>query len=289
MTDKECPNCGRKTREEASFCLGCGQSFGAAATSRPAVERRPAPERRPPPGRRPPPESRPPPEPESPRRFEPDRLEERAAAYVPRTPASGERLTIEQRREIVRQRLVQEESRAHRPSGWRWFRPQGIELVMATAILVTALFLAIMAWLFIVNVVDWLTPDEDTGSPEFVAAVQFDAGRLLAAGMTQEEIDTTAFAGVAGWRAVYLNEASAEGATVSAAGVHLTTLDADPVSSPYYMLIAFPESGAGAVPVAAFLRRADETVFHVTSISCGGAIAMLESTARGGPPPGSAC
>ncbi len=283
MADKECPNCGRKTREEASFCLGCGQSFGSA------VERRPPPERRPAPERRPPPESRPAPEPEPPRRFEPDRPEERAAAYVPRAPASGERLTIEQRREIVRQRLVQEESRAHRASGWRWFRPQGIELVMATAILVTALFLAILAWLFIVNVVDWLTPDEDTGSPEFVAAVQFDAGRLLAAGMTQEEIDTTAFTGVAGWRAVYLNEASAGNAAVSAGGVHLTTRDADPVSSAYYMLIAFPESGTGAVPVAAFLRRDDETVFHVMSIGCDEAIAMLERAARGGPPPGSAC
>ena len=284
MADKECPNCGRKTREEASFCLGCGQSFGASSPSRPAVERRPAPERRPPPERRPSPEREAPPS-----RYDPGRPEEQAAAYVPRPPASGERLTIEQRREIVRRRLVQEEARAQRTSGWRWFRPQGVELVMAVAILTTALFLALMVGLFVTNVVDWLTPENGEGGPEFEAAADFDAGRLLTVGMTQKEIDTTTFEGVAGWRAVYMNEAPPEAATVSAGGVHLTTRDADPVSSLYYMLIAFPESGTGAVPVAAFLRRDGETIFHVMGMGCEDVVAILEAAARGVPPPGSAC
>ena len=284
MADKECPNCGRKTREEASFCLGCGQSFGSAAPSRPAVERRPAPESRPAPERRPPPERETPPS-----RYDPERRDEPATPYVPRPPATGDRLSIEQRRDIARRRVIQEEARVQRTSGWRWFRPQGIELVMAVAVLTTGLFLALMVGLFISNAVDWLTPDNGDGSPEFVAAADFDAGRLLTVGMTQKEIDRTAFDGVAGWRAVYLNEAAARDATVSAGDVHLTTQDADPVSSAYYMLVVFPESGTGAVPVAAFLRQDDKAVFHVMSMSCDDAIAILAGTTRGGPPPGSIC
>ena len=278
MADKECPNCGRKTRQEASFCLGCGQSFGGAATSRPAVERRPAPE------------SRPAPEREPPSRYEPERRE-KPPAYVPRSPATGERLSIEQRRDIAKRRVALDEAedRTKSTSGWRWFRPQGLELVMAVALLTTALFLALMIGLFISNAVDWLNPDDGDGGPEFVAAGDFDAGRLLTVGMTQKEIDRIAFDGVAGWKAVYMNEASARDATVSAGNVHLTTQGADPVYSPYYMLVVFPKSGTGAVPVAAFLRRDDKTVFHMMGMSCDEAIAILAGTARGGPPPGSIC
>ena len=29
MADKNCPNCGRKTHPQASFCLSCGQTFDA--------------------------------------------------------------------------------------------------------------------------------------------------------------------------------------------------------------------------------------------------------------------
>ena len=94
---------------------------------------------------------------------------------------------------------------------------------------------------------------------------------------------------MAGWRVVYLVESSAEDATLSAGSVHLTTRDADPVSSPYYVTIAFPMSETGAVPVAAFLRRDDETVFHVKGISCEDALATIAHTTRRGPPPGSPC
>ena len=146
-----------------------------------------------------------------------------------------------------------------------------------------------MVGLFISNVVDWLTPDDGDDSPEFVAAADFDAGRLLTVGMTQAAIDRTAFDGVAGWRAVYLEEASAQDATVSAGDVHLTTRDASPVHSPYYMMVAFPKSGTAAVPVAAFLRSEDKTVFHVMSMNCEDALAAIENTTRRGPPPGSIC
>ena len=286
MADKECPNCGRKTRQEASFCLGCGQSFGAAATSRPAVERRPPPERKPPPERRPAPEREAPPS-----RFDPDRLEERAASYVPRQPATGDRLTIEQRRDIARRRVARDdaENPVESEPAWRRFRPGRFELTVAVAMLPATLLLSVLAAILIVNVFDWLKQDEGAGQVEFAAAVEFDAGRLLTVGMTQTEINTTSFEGVAGWRVVYMDESSAEEASLSAGSVHLTTRDADPVYSPYYVTIAFPMAETGAGPVAAFLRRDDETIFHVMGISCEDALANIAHTTRRGPPPGSIC
>ena len=287
MADKECPNCGRKTRQEASFCLGCGQSFGGGAARRPAVERRPAPERQPAPERRPAPEREPVPEGEPPSRYEPQRRQE-PPAFVPRPPASGKRLTTEQRRDLARQRVkADDRARAERPR--RRFRPQRIEFVMAAALLPVTVFLALMVGIFISNVVDWLKQDEGADSAEFVVAEDFDAGRLLTVGMTQAAIDSTTFEGVAGWRVIYLEEASAQDATVSAGDVHLTTHDSNPVRSPYYMMVAFPKSGTGAVPVAAFLKREDKTVFHVMGISCENALAAIENTNRRGPPPGSIC
>lgn len=277
MADKECPNCGRKTREEASFCLGCGHSFGAA------VKPRAAPERRPPPAERPAPEREAPPD-----RYEPERRPRPADEYVPRPPASGKRLTIEQRRDMARRR-TEADDRARADAPKRRFRPQRIEVALALAMLPTTVLLSIFAYLFIINVVDWLKPDEGVDAAEFVASGDFTAGRLLRIGMTQNEIDTTTFEGVAGWRVVYLEEASAADATVSAGDVHLTTKGASPVSSPYYMTVAFPKAGAVAAPVAAFLRRDEATVFHVMSISCEHAMAILADTTRRGPPPGSIC
>ena len=160
---------------------------------------------------------------------------------------------------------------------------------MAAAALPATLLLALLAGIFINNAVDWLRQDEGVDRAEFVAAGDFDAGRLLTVGMTQGEIDRTAFDGVAGWRVVYLKEASAQDATVSAGDVHLTTRDANPVHSPYYMMVAFPKSGTAAVPVAAFLGRVDQTVFHVMSMSCEDAVAAVVGASRLEAPPGSIC
>ena len=273
MADKKCPNCGRETREDASFCLGCGHSFGAAVQPRAAPESRPAPEREPP------------------AHYEPQRQTDPAEAYVPPPPASGKRLTIDQRRDVARRRLARSEAgeRPERKSAWRRFRPRRIELAIAAAMLPTTVLLALLAGIFISNVVDWLKQDEGIEDVEFLAPADFDAGRRLTVGMTQATIDSTRFEGVAGWRVVYLEETPAGDAALSAGDVHLATRDASPVTSPYYVMIAFPVSGTGAVPVAAFLRREDKTVFHVMGIRCDDALALLADTTRRGPPPHSTC
>jgi hypothetical protein len=146
-----------------------------------------------------------------------------------------------------------------------------------------------MAFVAIRGIADKLSKDEGADQVSFAASEDFDVGRVVSVGMTQDEIDEMTFDGVAGWRVVFLNDGSGEGTTVSAGELELTTDGANPVSSPYYMYLAFPASGTGAAPVALFLRSEGKIVFHVRGLGCDVAVAALAGTARRGPPPGSIC
>jgi hypothetical protein len=162
-------------------------------------------------------------------------------------------------------------------------------LLYVLTILPTLTFLAIMAIVFAYNIADSLAQDDGTDRASFAATGDFEVGRVVTVGMTRNEIDGTAFSGVVGWRAVYLNEASGGSWSLPAGDVSLTPEGSHPLKSPYYAYVAFPAAGTGATPVMVFFQKDTEQVFHVSSVGCEVATRALEATGRPTLPPGSTC
>jgi len=239
MAYKNCPNCGRKTHPQTPFCLSCGQTFDAVYERRTARPYRPV--------------QRP---------VEPE--------YVPPLRTAGERLSYEERQQVARRHSssveVRDRQRPERP--WWRIRVRRTELVLAVLAMPAMIILAALAFVFLREIADKLASDDGADRARFAASGDFDVGRLVTVGMTRGEIDGVAFDGVAGWRVVYLDEAAGRSGTLSAGELSFTSEGTDPLSSQYFVYLAFPALGTGATPVALFVRSDDETVFHVRGLGC---------------------
>jgi hypothetical protein len=126
---------------------------------------------------------------------------------------------------------------------------------MAVLAMPAMIILAALAFVFLREIADKLTPDDGADRARFAASGGFDVGRLVTVGMTRSEIDGVAFDGVAGWRVVYLDEAAGRSGTLSVGELPFTSEGTDPLSSQYFVYLAGDRRHAGGAVLSQ--RRRD--------------------------------